>query len=359
MYPRLIVDLDKVFCNVKQVVDLCGTFGISVCGVTKAVCGDPRIVQAFVDGGVASLGDSRLDHILRYKQLELPKVLIRAPQIQDAAGVVENVDVSVNTEIEAMNALEDACSRLGVRRHGVMLMVDLGDLREGIIERREFEEAVRFIESSKHLFLYGVGANLNCLSFILPDERKMDDLLSFVRLAGETVSVADLVVSGGNSSNINLMRSGSMPSGVNSLRLGESLLFGRERAGYDYLPGTHNDAFVLQAVIVELKEKPSAPWGTSGVDSYGQVHSYEDRGVRRRALLAFGHQDIDTGVLWPIDKSLRIIDSSSDYTVVDVTDSGERYRVGDVIEFRCGYHAVARAFASPYIDVIFANSCCL
>lgn len=351
MYPKLIVDLDKVSCNVRQIVDLCGAFGISVCGVTKAVGGDPHIVQAFVDGGVASLGDSRLDHILRYKYLELPKVLIRAPQIQEAARAVEIVDVSVNTEIETMKALEDACSRLGVSCHGVMLMVDLGDLREGIIERREFEEAVRFIEKSKHLFLYGIGANLNCLSFILPDERKMSDLLSFVSLSGEIASIADLVVSGGNSSNINLIRSGSMPSGVNSLRLGESLLFGRERAGYEYLPGTYNDAFVFQATIVELKDKPSAPWGTSGVDSYGNLHSFEDRGIIRRALLAFGHQDIDTDVLWPIDDSLRIIDSSSDYTVVDVTDSVGHYCVGDIIEFRCGYHAVARAFASPYVSV--------
>ena len=102
-----------------------------------------------------------------------------------------------------------------------------------------------------------------------------------------------------------------------------------------------------------MKEKPSKPWGRSGVDSYGRAHSFEDKGQRMRAILAFGHQDCDTEVLWPLDKGISVIDSSSDYTVVDVTESSTTYGVGDLIEFRCGYHAVARAFANPYIEKVF------
>lgn len=353
MYPKLTVDIDKIKSNVKSVVALCASFGVDVCGVTKAVCGDERIVQAYIEGGVTSLGDSRLSSIARYKDAALPKLLIRIPQVHEVRDVVETADVSVNTEIATLEALERACEESSIAKHGIMLMVDLGDLREGIIDEKEFEHAVSYITGSKHLYLYGVGANLNCLSFILPDEIKMRELVRFAEKARNLSCESDFVVSGGNSTNLNLMSFGGMPAGINSLRLGESLLFGRERASYRYLDGTVSDAFKLQATILELKNKPSAPWGVSGVDSYGNKHVFEDKGIRRRALLAFGHQDIDTEVIWPLDDGISIIDSSSDYTVVDITDAGGRYEVGDLIEFRCGYHAVARAFSSPYINVTY------
>lgn len=358
MYPKLIVDLDKLYQNVRVVTNLCSEYDIKVCGVTKAFGGDERLARVFVEGGVSSLGDSRLSSIKCYKDFQITKVLIRCPQIWEAADTVNLADASVNTELATLEALDHACDSAGVERHGIMLMVDLGDLREGIIHDDEFKRAVQFVATSNHLYLYGVGANFNCLSFVLPDEGKMHDLMHFANLAKSLTGMTDIVISGGNSSNVNLMLSGGIPQEVNSLRLGESLLLGRERSKYRYLAGTSNDAFRLQASIVEVKEKPSAPWGEVGKDSYGRVHQFRDLGVRRRALLAFGHQDIDVEVLWPTDDGVIMVDSSSDYTVVDVTNARGSYEVGDVIEFRCGYHAIARAFSSFCIEkeYVFRNA---
>lgn len=353
MYPKLLIDTEKISHNVKVVVNACRMHGVEVCGVTKALCGDERIARIFADGGVSCLGDSRIVNLSRYKEISLPKMLIRCPQLSEVDDVVSTADVSVNTELDTLKLLDEACLRNRIDRHGVLIMVDLGDLREGVLEEGEFRHLLDYIASSNCLYLYGIGANLNCLSFILPDSGKMTELLHFAAIAKEVVGSSSLVVSGGNSSNLNLVLSGDSPEGVNSLRLGESLLFGRERATYQYLPGTTNDAFILQTSVVEVKEKPSKPWGRSGVDSYGRAHSFEDKGQRMRAILAFGHQDCDTEVLWPLDKGVSVIDSSSDYTVVDVTESSITYGVGDLVEFRCGYHAVARAFANPYIEKVF------
>ena len=351
-YPRLLVDTSKIATNTSTLVAACGRHGIDVCGVTKAVGGDKRIGRVFVEGGVSSLGDSRLQGLSGCSGLGVPRLLIRCPQVCEVDTVVRVSDVSVATSLDTVQALDLACERQGIHSYGILLMCDLGDLREGVISRQELREIAKFVAASRCLYLYGVGANLNCLSFVLPDAEKMSDLVDCV---GEVSEFSDrnLIVSGGNSSNLNLVLSGNCPGGVNSLRLGEALLFGRERATYRYLPGTFNDAFILQASIVEIKEKPSLPWGETGVDSYGIRHEYRDRGVRLRAVLAFGHQDCDTSVLWPLDEGISLIDSSSDYTVVDVSDAHCAYRVGDVVSFRCGYHAVARAFASPYIEKTF------
>lgn len=354
MYPKLLIDLEKIKENARAVTSLCSAHGVRVWGVTKVVGGNARIAQALVDGGVTALGDSRLQDLALLQDIAVPKMLIRSPQLCDADDVVKLADISVNTELPVTAALDAACERQGVEQHGIMLMCDLGDLREGFVSVDELMAAVEAVEASKHLYVHGIGANLNCLSFILPDEQKMEELIGLAA-AVERRTGRTLEVSGGNSSNLRLLMDGQMPTGINALRLGESLLFGRERAAYTYVPGTFNDAFIFQAAIIELKDKPSMPWGTAGADSYGNYHTFADRGIRRRAIVAFGHQDAEAEVMWPTDEGIEIVDSASDHTVLDITDAKGAYQIGDVVEFRCGYHAVGRAFMSPYVENVFLH----
>ncbi len=354
MYPRLLIDLGKLRENAKTVTGRCSQQGIHVWGVTKVVGGDARVAQALLDGGVTALGDSRLQDLAALQGIDAPKMLIRSPQLCDVDDVVKLADVSVNTELSVVEALEAACARQGVEQHGIMLMSDLGDLREGFVETDELLAAVDAVERAPHLYLHGIGANLNCLSFILPDQQKMEELVDLAQVIEARTGHA-LEVSGGNSTNLRLLMDGKMPAGITALRLGEALLFGRERATYTYLPGTFNDAFVFQATIIELKDKPSKPWGTAGADSYGNYHEFADRGIRRRAIVAFGHQDTEAEVMWPLDEGIEIVDSASDHTVLDISEAYGDYHVGDVVEFRCGYHAVGRAFMSPYVENVFLH----
>ena len=350
MYPRLVIDTRKIAENVRVLVGLCAQHGLRVCGVTKAVGAEPHIARVFAENGVFAVGDSRLDDLARITGLAVPRLLIRPPHPAEAERVVRLADVSVNTEVATIRALDEACSKLGGKRHGIMLMADLGDLREGFVSEEELMYTADAVASSRNLTLYGLGANLNCLSFILPDAAKMEQLATLSERLCARIGVTGLEVSGGNSSTIRLMLEEGLPPQVTSLRLGETLLVGRERAGYSYLPGTHDDAFVFQAGIVELKDKPSKPWGTAGADSYGRYHEFEDRGIRRRAIAAFGHQDADADVMWPLDAGVEVVDSSSDHTVLDVTDAQRDYAVGSIVEFKCGYHAIARACTSPYVS---------
>ena len=343
MYPRVTVDLDKLAENVRSIIKLCSGYGIGVLGVTKVFAGEPEIAEVLVRNGLSMLGDSRIDNIEKYSHLKCEKWLIRMPGISDAERCVRFCDVSLNSEAATLRALDAEALRQG-KKHRVVLMADLGDLREGCFEEAELAGCAELVKNSDGLELYGLGTNLTCFSFVQPDNEKLSRLAALAERYD-----AKTYVSGGNSATVQLMLSGGIPAGVNSLRLGEAVLFGRERAGFTYLPGMHNDAFIAEAEVIECKEKPSMPIGTIGCNSYGVRPVFEDKGIRKRAICAMGRQDIDAETMWPVDEGIEIIGASSDHFVIDVTELDRDVRPGDILQFRLGYFAVMRAFTSSYV----------
>ena len=77
--------------------------------------------------------DSRLENIERMRAagVEASFLLLRLPARSAVERVVELSDASLNSEPEVLAALSQAAQRRG-RVHDVILMVDLGDLREGL-----------------------------------------------------------------------------------------------------------------------------------------------------------------------------------------------------------------------------------
>ena len=349
-FPRLDIHLDAVRKNAEALRALCGGHGIDITGVTKVFAAHPRLAQAYLDAGIERLGDSRVENLKRLGGLNAEKWLIRIPMLSEASDVVQCADVSLNSEWRVIAALDEAAGKAG-KTHGIILMSDLGDLREGYVDGDELLRVAEKTSKLQHVRLRGVGVNMSCFSFIHPDIEKMNQLAN---LAARLPMDKPPVVSGGNSATLHLMMQNGVPSGVNNIRLGESLLFGRERCCYNYLEGTRRDAFLLRAEIVELKEKPSLSWGEAGVDSYGNAPKRQaDRGIRKKAVLALGKLDCDIDTMRPVDGNIEVLGASSDHLMIDVTDSREALRVGDEVAFELGYFALMRAFASQYVEKQF------
>ena len=345
-YPRLDIHLDVVKNNVKVVHSLCAEHGIHITGVTKVFSADPLLVQAYIDGGLEKIGDARIENLKRVAHMSIEKWLIRVPSLTQVADVVRYADVSLNSEIETLIALNEEAKKQQ-KKHKIILMIDLGDLREGYVNEAELLHVVSLMKELKSLILYGVGTNLSCLSFVLPSEEKMQALFQL----SQSLPLKNPIVSGGNSATIALMMEGGIPKGINNMRLGESLLFGKERKGYTYLEGTRKDAFILQAEIVELKEKPSLPWGEIGVDSYGmKPQSPHDNGQGLRAILAIGKQDCDIETMRPLNPHIEILGASSDYLIISLANSRETYHVGSIISFELGYFSLMRAQMSSFVE---------
>ncbi len=347
--PCVSIDLDKIEHNSRTLVELCGRHGIAVSGVTKACCGNPQVAMAMLGGGVRSIADSRLENIerLRAAGVDASFLLLRLPPLSQVDKVVELADMSLNSELPVLRALSAAATRRG-KQHDVMLMVDLGDLREGIWP----DDVIPFAKAAVELTgirIVGVGANLACLSGVRPNEHNMKRLVEVADLLEHTLELRLNWISGINSSGLEMIASGRMPQRVNHARLGEAILLGRETLQRKAWPNTFQDAFVLHAEVLELKMKPSLPIGERGEDAYGKRPSFEDRGEIRRALVNVGREDVDIEGIRPLDRRCEILGASSGYLALEVGAEGDDIQVGDGLSFSLSYSALVAAMTSEYV----------
>ena len=140
---------------------------------------------------------------------------------------------------------------------------------------------------------------------------------------------------------------------INNLRVGESLILGRETAYGKGIENTFQDVAILEVDLVEVKFKPSIPEGTIGMDAFGKIPTFEDMGLMKRGILALGKQDVDFHELIPIDKKIRLIGSSSDHIIVDLTHTETNYKVGDVLKFQLTYGSLLGLMTSKYVKKQF------
>lgn len=346
-YPKVIVDLNKLRHNARSVIEICKDRGIDVAAVTKAYCANPKIVQGVIDGGVKLLADSRIQNLMKLKDIKAIKILLRLPMLSEVEEVVKYCDISLNSELKTIEEL----SRVAVKEnkiHKIILMVDLGDLREGVWPSDAIDTARKIIKM-KGIQLVGLGTNLTCYGGVIPTKDNLSQLSDICKEIEEELGLELKILSGGNSSSMHLIQNGEIPARINNIRLGEAIIFGTEAAYGNILPNTFQDVFTLAAQIVEIKNKPSIPIGEIGVDAFGNKPVFEDNGIRKRAILAIGKQDIYPEKLIPVDRSIKILGASSDHLIVDITETHEHYNIGDEIRFNLKYPALLQLFTSEYV----------
>jgi len=351
-YPRIEINLSKLKHNVKTITDKCKENGIKVAGVTKVFCADKKLVKAYVDGGVSYLADSRLQNFQRLKDFSLPKILLRLPMISEAEEVVKYADASLNSEIETIRALSREAVKIG-KKHEIILMVDLGDLREGYFYEDDLYKSAEEIKKLEGVELIGIGTNLTCYGGVIPTPENLGRLVEIKKNLEKNHDVKLKIISGGNSSSIPLLYDGTIPEGINNLRLGESLVLGRETAYGKDIEETFNDVFKLVIEAIEIKDKPSLPVGEIGKDAFGNVPVFEDKGIRKRMICAIGRQDLLPDDITPYDKEITVIGSSSDHLILDITNSKIKYKVGDKLEFGLKYGGILRGMTSEYVKKVY------
>lgn len=347
-YPALIIDKKKLEENTRIVVKNCDDYGIEVTGVTKCYCALPELAEAQIRGGVKMLADSRVENLKKLKDLTVPKMLIRIPMISQAADVVAYADISLNSEIEVVKALSAEAVKRG-KKHKVIMMIDIGDLREGCM----FEDALGLADeiiAQEGIILCGIGANYSCFGGVLADKNNLNQLLFVKNAVEKKYGIKIEYVSAGNSCSYHVMEAGEIPAGINHFRLGELILLGYDVQISKAVPGTHRDVFILAAEIIELKDKPSKPFGKIGVDAFGCVPVFPDYGIRKRAILAVGRQDCRIDDLTPRTAGASITGASSDHMIVDLTDCMENFKVGDILEFDVAYGALLALSTSEYVS---------
>ena len=354
--PRVEVDLAKLGHNVTVLVGRLSRRGITVTGVTKAVLGDPAIAGVLVGGGVSGLGDARIETIeaMRRAGVPGPMTLLRSPMASQVDRVVRHADTSLASE-PAILALLSAAAVAQERVHGVVLMVELGDLREGVMPA-DLPEVVGATMRLPNLVVRGIGTNLACRSGVVPDDANMGELSRLAAAVEVLVGRPLDIVSGGNSAALEWALSGTDVGRVTDLRLGEAILLGRETLHRQPIPGLHTDAFTIVAEVIESRTKPSAPWGRIAQAAFGPPPAQTSLasghgGTGVQSILAIGRQDVDPDGLVP-PPGVEILACSSDHLVV-ATD--HVLPIGTEVAFQPDYSALLRAMTSPFVGTRFIS----
>ncbi|MDR1796279.1 MAG: alanine racemase [Clostridiales Family XIII bacterium] len=359
MLPKLEIHADGILHNLAALKAVAASRGIALSFVTKGLVAEERLLRLILENGADSICEARVQNLIKLfgggAWPGVEKWLIRTPLPSDAADVVRYADVSLNSERLTIERLSQEAVKQGLL-HKVVLMAELGELREGALPG-ELVELCKVTEALPGVTLHGIGANLSCLNAIVPDDGNMGALASVVRDAEAAVGRKLAAISGGSTSTVRMLFEGTLPKEINHLRLGEAMLIGNV-ACYDVpFPGASVDNFILTAEVIEVKEKPAAPWGAVIDAATGRRVPVGEEGpaVRRRALVAVGYQDMDLKESFPLEPGLVPIQGTSDCFVCDVTDCPRALAPGDFVRFSLKYHAMVQAMAADSVEKVIVR----
>jgi ornithine racemase len=323
--------------------------------VSKLLCGTKNFIQELVDLGVREIHDSRVSNLKTVKQIDsgIQTVYIKPPAKKAIPSIIKYADVSFNTELSTIRLLSDEAGRQN-KLHKIIIMIEMGDLREGVLGDQLLEFYGQIFELP-NITVVGLGTNLNCLYGVMPSQDKLIQLSLYKQLIEAKFNRKIEWVSGGTSVVFPLLLNRQLPKGINHFRIGEMLYFGNNLFTNKGVKGMKSDVFMLHAQIIELIEKPKVPSGDLATNPSGEQFEIneEDYGkTSYRAILDLGLLDISTDFLIPVEKGVKITGASSDMIVIDLGRTKRNYQVGDWVKFKLKYMGALGLLNSDYIDKI-------
>ena len=322
--------------------------------VTKILCGNKDYLQVLMDLGIKEVHDSRISNLKTIKGLssDVQTCYIKPPAKRSIPNIVRYADASMNTEYYTMKLLSDEAVKQG-KTHKVIIMIETGDLREGIMGDHLIDFYEKVFELP-NLEIIGLGTNLNCLHGVMPSQDKLIQLSLYKQIIELKFNRKIPIVSGGTSVTIPLLMNHQIPAGINHFRIGESLYFGADLFEERTIPGMHDDVFELFAEIIEITEKPTVPIGELAANPSGDITEINPEEYGRtsyRAILDIGLLELDPKFLI-MDEEMKfeVVGASSDMLVLDLGTNSKQYKVGDVVPFRLKYMGVLGLMNSDYIE---------
>jgi len=352
-YPALTINKTKLAQNIKIIQDLCKQNNLSFCAVTKVFCANPKITQIYYDAGIRDFADSRIQNLKNVTFPDCTKWLLRLPMLCEVSEVIKHSDISLNSEIETIKALSKTAQKQN-KTHRIILMIDMGDLREGVMPKNAVDTALQIIKLPG-IELYGIGVNYNCFGGVIPSQQSLDELINIAQGIEKKCGINLKIISAGNSGAMHFLTTKTIPTRANHLRIGEVILIGIETSYQQHINGMHTDVLRFDAQIIELKKKPSMPIGETGLNAFGERTVFEDKGDMIRAIVACGRQDVAMDAITPLDQSIKIIGQSSDHIILDLTNATTKYKIGDILGFSVSYGSILSLSTSKYVGVMISE----
>lgn len=354
----ITLDVKKLESNFDFLNNLFSKRNIQWSVVSKMLSGNTTFLKELLKLDLQQVCDSRVSNLKAIKAINpsIQTIYIKPPAKRAIPSIVKYADISMNTGIETIKLLSIEAQKQG-KIHKIIIMIELGELREGIMR----EDLMAFYETVfelKNIEVVGIGANLSCLYGVLPNHDKLIQLSLYEQLIEAKFDRQIPYVSGGSSVTIPLIFQRLLPIGINHFRVGETLFLGTDVYNNTPLKKMKTDVFTLYSEIIELIEKPSVPMGEMGTNVEGHSFDFDDNQPGKtsiRAIIDIGLLDVDEKHLEPYDKEVSFVGASSDMLVIDLGSNKKNYKVGDLLQFKMDYMGTLRIINSRYIDKRIKN----
>ncbi|MBZ0266178.1 alanine racemase [bacterium] len=351
---RVSINLPALLQNIQVIDGWMKDHGASWTLVTKVLCGHTDTIKALQSLGIRSMADSRLENLENIDSIvpDVESWYLRLPHKSAIEHVIRLVDVSLNSEMEIIEAINEEAKKQN-KVHRIIVMIELGDLREGILPGT-LVQFYREVFNLSNIEVLGIGANLGCLSGAVPNIDQMMQLVLYRELLELKFERKLPMISAGASAMLPLLLEGRVPSSVNNFRIGEAVFLGSDLVNGGTLKGLRDDAFILESEIIEIKEKSLVPMGeTTDMTPFESIkqddESFEPGQRGYRALIAVGQLDTDVSGLTPLNPDYRIAGASSDVSVINIGVDSAGLKVGDTIKFKPSYSALVRLMLGNYV----------
>lgn len=348
----ITLNREKLQSNYSYLSGLFRTNEIDWAIVTKMLCGNEDYLKEIIDLGIKEICDARISNLRKVKQInpEIETVYIKPPARRAIPDIIRYADASFNTEFETIKLLSEEAKKQD-KLHKIIIMIELGDLREGVMgaDLIDFYGSIFELPNIK---VTGIGSNLNCLHGVMPSQDKLIQLSLYKQLIEAKFNRRIPWVTGGTSVVIPLIFTHQLPAGINHFRVGETLYFGADLVNDTVIEGMHNDVIKLYAEIIEITEKPKIPIGNMEANPSGDIYEIDESDYGKtshRAILDLGLLDISSDYLIPEDRNFEFVGASSDMLVIDLGDNDENYKVGDLLSFNLKYMGALSLLNSDYI----------
>lgn len=111
---------------------------------------------------------------------EIETIYIKPPPARSIPELVKYADISFNTGLKTMKLISaEAVKQQKI--HKVVIMIEMGELREGVM-REDLIEFYEQVFTLPNIEIVGIGTNLNCLYGILPNHDKLIQLSLYKQL---------------------------------------------------------------------------------------------------------------------------------------------------------------------------------
>lgn len=346
---------DKLKHNYNYLNEVFRSGGIEWAIVTKILCGHRDYLKEVIHLRIKEVCDSRISNLKKVKEIDetVQTVYIKPPARRSISDIVHYADASFNTEFETIKLLSNEAVKQN-KLHKIIIMIELGDLREGIMGEQviDFYEAVFKLPNIK---ITGIGSNLNCLHGVMPSEDKLVQLSLYKQLIEIKFDREIPWVTGGTSVVFPFILQHRLPKGINHFRIGETLYFGNNLIDDAPIPEMKQGVIKLFTEIIELIEKPKVPIGNmaanpAGVETEVDENDYGKKSYR--GIIDVGLLDISPDFLIPDDEKIQVTNASSDMLILDLGENDNNYKVGDLISFKLKYMGALSLLNSSYIDKI-------